>query len=255
MKTVATGRVSFWEGGSLWVVNGPKASATSYRNAMHAHHALQLNFSLGGTFRFHLEDRIIPGPFSVIGPDTPHAIEGNGLVALLFIEPESRPGRTILKLLQGQPVAQITFEQARDAPALILDAFNDQRDASNALKQTGITICNRIGEHMRAAEPDRRVRHMLKWAHDNFDMPVAITAAAQGIGLSPSRASHLFVEETGLPFRTYVLWLRLTRAVDAHVSGMNLTEAAQDAGFADSAHLSRTFKRMFGLPAAALKMS
>jgi AraC-like DNA-binding protein len=75
------------------------------------------------------------------------------------------------------------------------------------------------------------------------------------VGLSPSRASHLFVEETGLPFRTFVLWLRVTRAVDAHIAGMSLTEAAQAAGFADSAHLSRTFKRMFGLPAAALEMS
>jgi AraC-like DNA-binding protein len=63
------------------------------------------------------------------------------------------------------------------------------------------------------------------------------------------------VEETGLPFRTYVLWLRLIRAADAHAGGLSLTEAAQDAGFADSAHLSRTFKRMFGIPAAALEMS
>ena len=63
------------------------------------------------------------------------------------------------------------------------------------------------------------------------------------------------MEETGLPFRTYVLWLRVVRAVDAHTKGASLTEAAQEAGFADSAHLSRTFKRMFGLPAASLEMS
>jgi AraC-like DNA-binding protein len=36
---------------------------------------------------------------------------------------------------------------------------------------------------------------------------------------------------------------------------MSLTQAAQEAGFADSAHLSRTFKRMFGLPAASLEIS
>jgi AraC-like DNA-binding protein len=97
---------------------------------------------------------------------------------------------------------------------------------------------------------------MIQWARDHLDNPsLSLAGAARHVALSPSRASHLFVENTGLQFRTYVLWLRLVRAVDAHVAGMNLTEAAQEAGFSDSAHLSRTFKRMFGLPAAALEIS
>ena len=36
--------------------------------------------------------------------------------------------------------------------------------------------------------------------------------------------------------------------------GKSLTTAAHEAGFADSAHFSRTFKRMFGIPAAALQI-
>jgi len=35
----------------------------------------------------------------------------------------------------------------------------------------------------------------------------------EGGGLSARRLSHQFVEQTGLPFRTYLLRLRLTRAV------------------------------------------
>jgi AraC-like DNA-binding protein len=119
----------------------------------------------------------------------------------------------------------------------------------------GREVAARIASHVRTVEPDRRVRQIIKWATDNLDGAVAIRDAAEAVGLSTSRASHLFVEETGLPFRTYVLWLRLVRAVDAHTQGASLTEAAQQAGFSDSALLSRTFKRMFGLPAAALEMS
>jgi AraC-like DNA-binding protein len=83
---------------------------------------------------------------------------------------------------------------------------------------------------------------------------VSLPLAAAAVHLSHSRARHLFVEHTGLPFKTYVLWLRLQRAVTLYASGSSLTEAAHQSGFADSAHLSRTFRRTFGLPAAALRL-
>jgi AraC-like DNA-binding protein len=40
-----------------------------------------------------------------------------------------------------------------------------------------------------------------------------------------------------------------------YASGAALTEAAHGAGFADSAHLSRTFRRMFGISAASLRVA
>lgn len=253
MKKIASGQIAFWEGGSLWVFDVPAVAETPSRNDMHAHHAYQLTFSLGGAFHLHFRDGVLPGPAALVAPDTPHAFEARGLVALLFVEPESRAGRALEKLTDDQPYAAITSEQARDSQALIKTAFTHPENRRNALRETGMLICNRIAGHIRTAEPDRRVRMMIKWANEHLDG--SIRQAANGIGLSPSRASHLFVEETGLPFRTYVQWLRLIRAVDAHTGGLSLTEAAHAAGFADSAHMSRTFKRMFGMPAASLEMS
>lgn len=255
MGTIAAGRIAFWEGGSLWVFDVTGAVSASGPNDMHAHHAFQLTLSLGGAFNLHLKDLVAPGPFAVVAPDTLHAFEARGLVALLFIEPESPAGRTLVQMMEGRPISSLTAEQVRDAPRLILEAFKHPHDPRAALRETGIKIAGRISGHAHAAEPDRRVRQIIRWARDNLDGTVAIAAAAQHVGLSPSRTSHLFVEETGLSFRTYVLWLRLVCAVDAYLDGVSLTEAAHTAGFADSAHLSRTFKRMFGLPATALKMS
>ena len=225
------------------------------RNDEHAHHAFQLTFSLGGEFTLHLRDRVVSGPFAAVAPDAPHAFGARGLVAHLFVEPESPAGRALAHLIGEEPVAAIDRERVRDAPELIKRAFEHPADATEKLREAGQLICGRIAGHARTVEPDRRVRQIIKWAAGNLDGAPGIEQAAEAVGLSPSRASHLFVEETGLPFRTYVLWLRLTRAVDAHNSGLNLTDAAQAAGFADSAHLSRTFKRMFGVPAAALDIS
>jgi AraC family transcriptional regulator len=59
--------------------------------------------------------------------------------------------------------------------------------------------------------------------------------------------------ETGIRFRPYVLWLRLEIAVASYAAGNSLTEASYAGGFADSAHFSRTFKRMFGVAAISVQ--
>ena len=79
---------------------------------------------------------------------------------------------------------------------------------------------------------------------------LADTAAA--VNVSPSRLTHLFTEEVGIPFRNYVLWMRFRRVVDEVARGSNLTEAAIAAGFSDSSHLSRSFREHFGLSPSAL---
>jgi AraC-like DNA-binding protein len=48
-------------------------------------------------------------------------------------------------------------------------------------------------------------------------------------------------------FRRYLLWERLNKALSVGFGGATWTEAAYAANFADSAHLSRTCQRMFGL--------
>ncbi len=64
--------------------------------------------------------------------------------------------------------------------------------------------------------------------------------------LSRSRLMHVFTESVGVPIRPYVLWLRLQRAACDLMAGASVTAAAQNAGFSDAAHLTRTFRRMLG---------
>jgi AraC-like DNA-binding protein len=64
---------------------------------------------------------------------------------------------------------------------------------------------------------------------------------------------HVFTESLGIPLRPYLRWLRFQRAATAIVAGMPLTRAAVEAGFSDAAHMTRTFKQMFGLAPSALQ--
>lgn len=77
--------------------------------------------------------------------------------------------------------------------------------------------------------------------------PPDLSTLASQVPISPSRLGHLFAEQLGLPYPAWRRWIRLQRAMTALMDGADLTTAAHTAGFADSAHLSRTTRAMFGL--------
>jgi transcriptional regulator GlxA family with amidase domain len=64
---------------------------------------------------------------------------------------------------------------------------------------------------------------------------------------------HVFTSSIGIPLRPYLAWLRVQRAAVDIVSGSPLSDAAQAAGFSDAAHMSRTFRRMLGIPPSLLR--
>ena len=62
----------------------------------------------------------------------------------------------------------------------------------------------------------------------------------------------LFREATGLPVRNYLLWRRLLEATARLQAGEGVTATAHATGFADAAHLSRSFRRMIGAAPSSL---
>ena len=68
--------------------------------------------------------------------------------------------------------------------------------------------------------------------------------------LSPSRFRARFNAAVGLSFRRYRIWRRMALVMRTIAEGGSLTDAAMAAGFSSPAHLSSSFKRMFGLSAS-----
>jgi AraC family transcriptional regulator len=256
MGTKAHGRILFWEGASLWLLRAPPGQKYP-KTDPHSHHVVQLTLALTGQIGFDGETGSVSGEAIAIAPNSLHAFEGTGLVAHLFVASDGRAGREIARgLFSEGPVASIPGQQLDDLPARLRAAFEDPRHTDDDLRALGRNLIARLaGNGVHAGGPDPRIVKLLTWAALRLEEPISLSDAATFVGLSPGRARHLFVQQTGLPFRTYLLWLRLMRAVEIYVGGASLTEAAHAAGFADSAHLSRTFRRMFGIAAASLHVS
>jgi len=96
-----------------------------------------------------------------------------------------------------------------------------------------------------------RVLRHLREAPPGAD--VSLEALAAIARLSPSRLMHAFTATVGVPLRPYLRWLMLERAGAAIAAGAPLGEAAYAAGFADAAHMTRTFRRMFGVTPSDLR--
>ncbi len=102
------------------------------------------------------------------------------------------------------------------------------------------------------AQADPRIAAIVRAIDEAPQDFTRIADAARGAGLSPSRFQHLMRAAVGMPFRRYRLWRRMGTVLRRAAAGEDLTQAALDAGFASSAHLSATFKAMFGVAPSAL---
>jgi AraC-like DNA-binding protein len=255
MRVVARGRIVLWEGGGLWAFDVPTSGDSRPTTRLHAHHAIQITLSAGGRFAIRTEDGRTDGPVVLVGSDVPHAFEPEGRIALLFVEPESRAGQALTGRFAGAPVSRLEGSCLGDVPDRLAALLSEPRLDNGTVESLGKEILeNVIGGVMPPSTLDPRIGRTLDWLAPRLAERVGLPDAAATACLSESRFSHLFAAEVGLPFRTYLLWRRLMLAVERIASGSSLTAAAHEAGFADSAHFSRTFHRMFGVPAAALHL-
>lgn len=250
MKAIGRARITVWEGGGLWFI---EAEPDLGGVPPHAHHAVQLTFRLDGAMTIGTRDEELRNDIVVVDADAEHRFTLGGTAALLFVDPESSVGRAIRHdLLRGRNAAAIEDEQLATEVEALRAAWVSRR-AADELRSLGRDLAQRLAGVTRATPTDPRIAGIIAGLGDRLDGPLTLSDVARSTHLSPSRLRHLFVEQTGLPFKSYVLWRRLMRAVETFLEGATLTEAAHAAGFADSAHFSRTCRRMFGLPATALE--
>ncbi len=232
-----SGRVVLLPGRLLFL--GPGARADR-----HAHHAVQIALGLDADVRVSMRGSTIEGRAVVIPADVEHELDAlGGRVAFLFVEPEGPRGRVLQAeaLRRGAELAERLYAidppPADDADSgqvvawieALLDCLTPRSRPSAPLHPAIQTVLASLRERVAEGVP-------------------RVTELAAEVGLSPTRLTHVFSEQVGIPLRAYLLWLRLELAASEVRRGANLTEAAHAAGFSDAAHLSRTFKASYGIP-------
>lgn len=158
-----------------------------------------------------------------------HALDFHGSrTAVLFLEPGAQPQRA----LDARALRRVVEEAHRaNEPALWAE-----------LLQTALHL------DVRPQKVDARVAQAARFLRAPTEARANAVELAQRLGMSTSHIEHRFRDQVGVPMGAYRAWYRMQTATALALVGNNLTELAHAAGFYDSAHFSRLFHRMFGMP-------
>ena len=222
----------------------------------HAHYAIQVAFGSVPGIRFRSGECAEWCTYAgaIIPSRQPHSMDASAAPenAVIFVEPETREGRALVERWRLDGIVGIPEALLLEVRPALFAAWRDR--SPGALERASMAVVRALTGGIEPAVPsDERILRATSYIRAHLDRPLTLEEVAAEACLSPSRFRHLFVEETGMALRPYILWRRFLRVWDMLMEGTSISAAAHAAGFADAAHLTRTSRRMFGFPPSALQ--
>ena len=250
--TNAFGHFVSWDGGCLFIGKGGVVP-------VHAHYALQIAFGPVPGIRFRADDREPWAEFdaAIIASRQPHTMDVSHLPsnAVIFVEPETREGRALTQLYVRDGISALPTELVAAGRDALFRAWRETGTRSAIASAARAVVHALTHGVQQTVIADERILRATAYINGNLDRALTLEEVAAEAFLSPSRFRHLFVEETGMALRPYILWRRFLKVWELLMAGESLSSAAHRAGFADAAHLTRTSRKMFGFPPSLMQMA
>jgi AraC-like DNA-binding protein len=249
---IGVGQFVSWDGGCVFLSRRAVNVVPP-----HAHYAMQIGFGSepGIGFRSSEHEPWTAYDGAVIASRQPHAMDSTVVPfgAVIFVEPETREGRALTERFGAEGISPLSADLLADVRPALFAAWIDERSTTAVIAAARSVVRKLTGGVEPTVVTDERILRATTHIRTHLEADLTLDEVAEVACLSPSRFRHLFVEETGMALRPYILWRRFLRVWELLASGATLSAAAHAAGFADAAHLTRTSRRMFGFPPSALQ--
>lgn len=207
-------------------------SQKDYRLSRHTHFPIEVVFTLSGKLDIGTDYQQYTNIQSaIINSNVPHTFNClNSECYLYFIDITSNVGMHIQKYFfsQNEEIVLLNGAEAEHFNENHILAYKNQKS------------------HLKAI--DNRIQNCLHWINANYSIEgIQLSVISEVVFLSESRLAHLFKEQIGISVHQYILWKKIERAIKHSMEGFSLTDSAYFAGFADSSHFNKAFKKMFGI--------
>ena len=208
-------------------------------NREHLHWAHQFSVGLEQPVRIVVEGKMYQARALFVRAGTKHQLlYGNSLS--IFLDPTSQESKAVCQSITN---SNSIVEAPDELVEKVEKSFHDDDSVAKGL----VRLQTQLKIEEQPADTDLMAVLRVLEASLDAQRTVNRRQLADLIGVSESRFSHRFREQTGMPLRSYKKWLRLIRGIKKVLQGHSLTDTAYDADFADQAHFTRTFMQMFGV--------
>ena len=215
----------------------------------HKHWAMQLFLSAEKNLEINIEGKKFPCRCIVINRNTLHSFStGASLHFTMIIEPTSSLAKQLDKRMQGKKY-HIFDNQDIEATRRLLLCLSDNSGMSE-YREFMIQLYKFLSLKEQSKIYDNRIMELLYNIEQCNCNTHSIAFFADKVALSPSRLSHLFKEQVGMPLKGYIQFHQMQRAFLALLNGKNITEAAMVANFDTPSHFATVTKKMMGMPAS-----
>jgi AraC-like DNA-binding protein len=159
--------------------------------------------------------------------------------------------------VQEFPLPVINDARVAAIFARLFQAMTDGNDKSSEIRreQLLLELLGRLLSGSARATPARMAPAAIARATDRIDAapaaPVTLVALARECGLSRFQVLRGFVRATGFTPHAYLMQRRIDLARRLIARGAPLAEAADESGFADQSHMTRSFVSKFGVSPGA----
>jgi AraC family transcriptional regulator of arabinose operon len=142
---------------------------------------------------------------------------------------------------------EVTTEFAALLGWLATARTNREQFAWNTLERL-LLWCDGENPNSRDREADQRVVAVMNAVAENPSVSRSVAEMAESVGLSRTRLSHLFKQETGESFPSYVERRRMEQAENQlRMTSRPVSEIAALVGYDDPLYFSRRFKHHCGM--------
>ncbi len=124
-------------------------------------------------------------------------------------------------------------------------------------KDAGCAHSRKIGDHLlahffpgvaAAAPIEPRIARVAEWLRREVPARADMKQLGEVCHLSPGRLTHLFTQELGVSIRSYLRWVRMSKAIELLGSEQRtVAEVAATIGFSDSAHFCRVLRDYYAV--------
>ena len=133
----------------------------------------------------------------------------------------------------------------------VLEKSSNQLKRESLLIEVFLAILSNYADikttSIRSNKEHRAIGLVREYLQDNFSSNVSLEQLVKITNLHPSYLIRIFRQSVGMPPHAYLNQIRMRKAKEFLHKGMPITDTAITVGMSDQSHLTRQFKRIYGI--------